>query len=113
MSNEITTFIEQVEQPWQQELCHTLRQLVHDVIPDVTERIQYKKPHFLKDKKYAAVISVAKAAVSFTIFNTAEIELTAKEFTGPPERKTIKFQKVEQVDSEFLKQILSQTVETL
>jgi hypothetical protein len=26
-------------------------------IPDVEERIQYKKPHFLKNGKYAAVIT--------------------------------------------------------
>lgn len=29
-------------------VVHSLREVVHQAIPDVQERIQYKKPHFLK-----------------------------------------------------------------
>lgn len=52
--------------------------------------MQYKKPHFLKNGKYAAVISTSKDAVSFTIFNASGLELPAGMFDGPPERKTLK-----------------------
>lgn len=43
---EVTAFIEQIQIPWQVEVAGQLRQLVHDTIPDVQERVQYKKPHF-------------------------------------------------------------------
>jgi len=67
MNQEVTDFIEALKEPWQRELTASLREVVHQAIPDVDERIQYKKPHFLKNKKYAAVISTSKNAVSFTI----------------------------------------------
>ena len=53
------------------EVITSLRELVYQAIPDAQERLQYKKPHFLKNGKYAAVISTSKDAVSFTIFNPA------------------------------------------
>lgn len=90
MNQEVVSFIEALTVPWQKELATELRKLVHQAIPDAAERIQYKKPHFLKDGKYAAVISTSKDAVSFTIFNTAEMNLPDNLFTGPAERKTMK-----------------------
>lgn len=59
MNQEVTEFIEAIKEPWQVELCLRLRDVVHQAIPDVQERIQYKKPHFLKNGKYAAVISTS------------------------------------------------------
>ncbi|MFD2614268.1 DUF1801 domain-containing protein [Paenibacillus gansuensis] len=113
MSQEITEFIENVKEPWQAQLCHDLRQVVHSVIPDVQERIQYNKPHFLKNKKYAAVISNSKDAVSFTIFNAAGLELPEGLFDGPPERKTMKFRNGQQVEDEMLTPLLRQASSTL
>lgn len=43
---EVTAFIEQIQIPWQIQVSEQLRELVHDTIPDVEERVQYKKPHF-------------------------------------------------------------------
>ncbi|MUT64688.1 DUF1801 domain-containing protein [Paenibacillus sp. NEAU-GSW1] len=113
MSEEVIAFIEKVKEPWQAQLCQVLRQVVHHAIPDVQERIQYNKPHFLKNKKYAAVISTSKDAVSFTIFNAAELELPEGLFDGPPERKTIKFRNGQQADSEMLSRLVGQASSTL
>lgn len=113
MSQDVTEFIEKVNEPWQAQLCHELRQVVLNVIPDVQERIQYNKPHFLKNKKYAAVISTSKEAVSFTIFNAAELELPEGLFDGPPERKTIKLRKGQSVDHNMLAALLGQASGTL
>src|SRR5262245_6367170 len=90
LQEEVTAFIESLAQPWQIQLSNELRDLIHQAIPDVQERIQYKKPHFLKNGKYAAVISTAKDAVSFVIFNASDVEFPEGLFEGPPERKTIK-----------------------
>ena len=113
MSQEVIEFIEKVKEPWQVQLCQDLRQVVHNAIPDVQERMQYSKPHFLKNKKYAAVISTSKAAVSFTIFNASGLELPEGLFDGPPERKTIKFRNGEQIDGEILTTLVKQAASTL
>lgn len=113
MSQEVTEFIDKVKEPWQAQLCRELRQVVHEAIPDVQERIQYNKPHFLKNKKYAAVISTSKDAVSFTIFNATELELPKGMFDGPPERKTLKLRSGQPVDSAMLTALLKQASQSL
>lgn len=108
MNQEVTDFINNVNQSWQANVGNQLRQIVHQSIPDVEERIQYRKPHFLKNGKYAAVISIAKDTVSFTIFNAAELKFPEGLFEGPPERKTIKIRDGQTVDYELLTKLLKQ-----
>ncbi|MCM3443850.1 DUF1801 domain-containing protein [Metabacillus halosaccharovorans] len=97
MNQEVTDFINSLDEPWQLQLCDDLREVVHRAIPEVQERMQYKKPHFLKHGKYAVVISTSKKAVSFTIFNTTNLEIPTN-FDGPSERKTLKILKGEKPD---------------
>ncbi|WP_458460764.1 DUF1801 domain-containing protein [Paenibacillus sp.] len=105
---EVTAFIEQIQIPWQVQVAEQLRQLVHDTIPDVQERVQYKKPHFLKNGKYAAVISPSKQAMSFTIFHATGLDLPDGIFEGPEERKTIKLKEKDTPDYEWLAGLLKQ-----
>lgn len=105
---EVTAFIEQIQIPWQVEIAEQLRQLVHDTIPDVQERVQYKKPHFLKNGKYVMVISPSKQAMSFTIFNATGLDLPDGIFEGPEERKTIKLKEKDTPDYEWLADLLKQ-----
>ncbi|TCZ77098.1 DUF1801 domain-containing protein [Paenibacillus albiflavus] len=107
MNQEVTEFIEALE-PWQSELSEILREVVYQAIPDALERMQYKKPHFLKNGKYAAVISPSKAAVSFTIFHTSELNLPAELFDGPPERKTMKLRNGDMINRTQLAEWISQ-----
>lgn len=113
MNQEVTDFIEAIKEPWQVELSTGLRDVVHQAIPEVQERIQYKKPHFLKNGKYAAVISTSKDAVSFTIFNALGLDLPEGKFDGPPERKTLKLRKGDTIDAGLLKDLLSQASSSL
>jgi len=73
MNQAVTDYIEALntkpKQEWQAEVSAHLRKIVHDSIPDVEEKIQYGKPHFLKNGKYAAVLGTAKGWVTLTIFN--------------------------------------------
>ncbi|CAI6083803.1 DUF1801 domain-containing protein [Cohnella sp. JJ-181] len=104
---EITQFIAELKEPWQAELCAALRELCFRVVPDALERMQYKKPHYLKNGKYAAVISTSKDAVSFTVFNADGIAFPAS-WSGPPERKTIKIAKGQRADVEEIASLLGQ-----
>ncbi|OAS15681.1 DUF1801 domain-containing protein [Paenibacillus oryzisoli] len=113
MSQEVIEFIDILKEPWQRELATQLRQTVLQAIPDVAERIQYKKPHFLKNGKYAAVISTSKDAVSFTIFNASGLAFPEPMFDGPPERKTVRLRQGQAVDAAQLMSLLSQAAASL
>ncbi|KRE99373.1 hypothetical protein ASG89_27825 [Paenibacillus sp. Soil766] len=106
MNQEVTTYIENLPK-WQADISSILRNMVHETIPEAEERIQYKKPHFLKNGHYAAVISPSKDAIAFMIMNANGIDFP-KEFEGPAERKWIKLKEGSTPDlitlSGFLKQ---------
>ena len=111
MNEEVTTFIENLV-PWQKTLSMRLRELVHESIPGVEERIQYKKPHFLKNGKYVAVISPSKAAIAFMIMNTLGMDIP-QDFEGPEERKCIKIRQGDSPDYELLSKLLIQASSSL
>lgn len=114
MNPEVTAFIAAIDTPWQSELAQRLHRLVREAIPDATERIQYGKPHFLKNGKYAAVLSPSKAALSFMIFNAAELEAPEGLFEAdPPDRKTIKFKNGQTLDEELILRLIRQASEKL
>ncbi|NLU93432.1 DUF1801 domain-containing protein [Chitinophaga sp. Ak27] len=88
MNPEITQYIEKLS-PWQVTVSDTLRKMILKAIPDAEERLQYGKPHYLKNGQYAAVIAAAKAKVSFMIFNAGELPEVKGYFapTTSPDRK--------------------------
>lgn len=115
LNQDVTGYIEKISQPWQIDICKQLREAVHKAIPEVTERIQYGKPHFLKNGKYACVMGTAKGWVSFTVFNAAALEAPADLFEpdGPPERKTIKVTNGRTVDYDLLTTLIRQAASTI
>ncbi len=113
VNQEVTSFIESIAQPWQVAICTRLRDMVHQCIPDVEERIQYKKPHFLKNGKFAAVITPSNAAISFTIMNAAGLEVPEGQFEGPPERKMIRIRESQLTDYDMLSKLLVKASSTL
>ncbi|KWX76219.1 hypothetical protein AMQ84_15670 [Paenibacillus riograndensis] len=112
MNEEVSTFIQNLSQPWQIEVSNRLRQMVHQAIPEAEERIQYKKPHFLKNGHYAAVISPSKDAIAFMIMNTSGLTVP-KGFEGPEERKWLKIRKEDTPDYDLLSNLLIQASSTL
>ncbi|WP_379136582.1 DUF1801 domain-containing protein [Paenibacillus sp. sgz500958] len=112
MNEEVTSYIEKLGAAWQIELSKRLREMVHQTITSVEERIQYKKPHFLKNGHYAAVISPSKDAITFMIMNTAGMEFP-KGYDGPPERKWIKIKEGITPDYTLISSLLAQASQTL
>ena len=115
MNQQVTDYIASTDQPWKGEVGSQIRQIVHEAIPDVEERIQYGKPHFLKNGKYAAVLGTAKGWVSFTIFNASALEAPDGFFEadGSPERKTIKIKPGQAVDYDLLADLFRQAAASL
>lgn len=113
MSDAVNDYIQNLSQPWQVEVATQLQAVVARAIPDAESRIMYSKPHYRKNGKYAAVISVSKPAVSFTIFNADNLELPDGLFDGPPERKTIKIKEGQVVGYDQLATLLQTAGSTL
>ena len=111
MNQEVTTYIENLPK-WQGGISLILRDMVHETIPESEERIQYKKPHFLKNGHYAAVISPSKDAIAFMIMNANGIDFP-KGFEGPAERKWIKFREGDTPDLPLLSELLKQASSAL
>lgn len=114
MNPDVTEHIANL-QPWQAEITNALRDHIHQAVPDVQERLQYKKPHFLKDGNYLAVISPAKAQVTLTVFNATNLDAPDGVFEpgGPPERKTVRIKDGQEVDYDRLAQLVAQAASTL
>jgi hypothetical protein len=110
MNQQVTEYIDNIKLGWQGEVSKQLRQLVHNAVPNVEERIQYGKPHFLKNGKYAAVLGTAKGWVSFTIFNAQALQAPDGFFepSDVAERQTIKIREGQAIDYGLLEKLLQQ-----
>jgi len=114
MNQEIAAYINKIDQKWQAEVCTRLDEIIHQSISDVQERIQYGKPHYLKNGKYACVLGTAKGWVSFTIFNAEALEAPDGFFEpGDPNRKTIKIRQEQEVDYNLLAKFVEQAASSL
>lgn len=114
MNDEVTTYINKA-QPWQIDVCEKLRAMVGQTIADVEERLQYGKPHYLKNGQYAAVIAVAKDKVSFMVFNATDVA-EVKGFLRPlgnGERKAVDIRQGQDVDYDAVASILEKTATAL
>lgn len=110
MNEEVTQYINKT-QPWQVEVCNTLRNIIIETIPSVEERLQYGKPHYLKNGSYAAVIHASKDKVSFMLFNAADIpeEKGFLRSMGNGDRKVVDITEGQQVDYQRIAEITRQT----
>lgn len=114
MSEDVTQYI-QKQQKWQIDVCEKLRDMISETIPGVEERLQYGKPHYLKNGHYAAVIYSSKDKVTFMIFNAIELEEIKGFFksTTSPERKSAGIVEGQEVDYAQLSGLLKQASASL
>lgn len=114
MNRAVTEYVQQLKEPWQPEICTRLDEVISEAVVGIDSRLQYGKPHYLKNGKYAAVVGTAKDWVSFTIFNATGIDAPAGLFEpGPAERKTVKIRKAQAVDYGQLGELLQQAAATI
>lgn len=114
MNQEVTLYIEKL-QPWQVTVASELRKTILKTIPDAEERLQYGKPHYLKNGKYAAVIHAAKDKMSFMIFNATELAEIKGFFqsTTAADRKTATIKDGQAVDYKQLGDLLKKASKSL
>lgn len=110
MNQDVTDYIQKIKLPWQAEVCTQIRQIILQTRPEIVERLQYGKPHYLLDGKYAYVLGTAKAWVSFTLFDAAALEAPEGFFEpGDSDRKTVKIREGQTVDYALLTKFIQQT----
>lgn len=115
MNEAIQSYIDNISQEWQIDVCRKLDEIITVAIPDVDSRLQYRKPHYLKNGKYVAVFGTAKGWVSFTIFNATELVPPSDEFESSDtgERMTIKIRDGQNVDYDVLSSLIKQASDTV
>jgi hypothetical protein len=114
MNQEVTNYIQKLPK-WQTTVCESLRTLISKTVPTIEERMQYGKPHYLKNGHYACVIHAAKEKVSFMIFNAGELQEIKGLFKSmsTPDRKTAAIIEGQEVDFGLLANLLKQASESL
>ena len=114
MNKEVTDYIQKLPK-WQVEVCGSLRKMIHKTVPGVEERLQYGKPHYLKDGHYTAVVHAAKDKVSFMIFNAGKLEEIKGFFKSMSDanRKTATIAEGQKVDYTLLSGLLKKASNSL
>ncbi len=114
MNQEVSAYIEKLPE-WQVKVCNTLRKMITKTLPDAEERMQYGKPHYLKNGHYACVYMAAKDKVSFMIFNAATLEEIKGFFKSmsDPNRKTATIKEGDTIDYNQLAGLLREASSTL
>ncbi|GAB3244001.1 DUF1801 domain-containing protein [Nocardioides dilutus] len=114
MNDDVTAYISKLSS-WQVDVCERLRALVHETVPGVEERLQYGKPHYLKNGHYAAVIHAAKAKVTFMVFNAGDIEPIKNVLRplGDGDRKAADIVEGQDPDYDLLADVLGKAASTL
>ena len=113
-NNEVTAYIEKL-QPWQVEVCNSLREMIGVTVPGAKEQFQYGAPHYLKNRAFSCMFRASKAKISFMIFNAEEIEPIkgVLRSMGNGERKTADIREGQEVDYDLLSKILKETSDKL
>jgi len=114
MNDDVTRYIDQ-GLPWQVDVCGKLREVVHQAIPEVEEKMQYGKPHFLRNDQHVAVIHVARSKVSLMVFNAADIAPVkgVLRSLGNGDRKAFDVSEDRHVDCALIADVLAKVSSTL
>jgi len=112
MNEEVTQYIDKIDQKWQTDTCKHLREMVLQSVPGVEELLQYGKPHYKKDGTFVCTYNTAKVWVSFTLFNAASLEAPEGLFEpgNNSDRKTIKITEGQHTDYLLLAKLLRYAV---
>lgn len=108
MNPKVTEYIEKINQSWQVEVCHNIRQAIHQAIPDIEEQIKYNQAFYTLNGKQVCVFFPAKSWVNITIFHAESLKAPEGFFekSDKPERKAIKIRDGQAFDYDVLIQCL-------
>jgi hypothetical protein len=114
MNDDVTKYILNTK-PWQANICTKFREMIHATVPTIEERLQYGKPHYLKDGSYTAVLYASKDKVSFMLFNAKDVPEIAglTRSLGDGDRKVFEILEGQAPDYAQIAEYTKQTTATL
>jgi hypothetical protein len=115
MNQEVTEYIQKINQEWQVEICNSIRQVIHHSMPDIKEQIKMTTPNYSKNGKTLCVFYAAKSWVNLSIFNTKTLEIPEGFFEpiDNPDRMQMKIRKGKQFDEDVLAKFLQQVANSI
>jgi hypothetical protein len=51
LNQEVTDYIQNIDQEWQSEICKIIRAVIHQSVPDIKEQIKMTTPNYTKNVK--------------------------------------------------------------
>lgn len=110
MNQQVTQYIEKINEVWQKEICTKIRQTIHMAIPNITEQVKYNQAFYALEDKQVCVFFPAKNWVNITIFNARMVEAPEGYFepSDNPERRAIKIRAGQAFDFDILSRCLKQ-----
>ena len=105
--NRVDEYIEKQKSP-QKEICQDLRNIILETYPDILEEMKYGVPYY--GNKYYIVALKNHVNLGFTIKGLTKEEIDLLEGTGKTTRH-IKIESLEEVDKEYIKNLLEMVME--
>ena len=105
--NKVDEYIEKQKSP-QKEICQNLRNIILETYPDILEEMKYGVPYY--GNKYYIVALKTYVNLGFTIKGLTKEEIGLLEGTGKTTRH-IKIKSLEEIDKEYIKNLLKMVME--
>lgn len=112
MNEQVTQYIEKINQDWQKDICMKLRETIFKSVPNITEQVKYNQAFYAVEGKQLCVFFPAKNWVNVTLFHAEKVEAPPGYFepSDKPERKGIKIRADQIFDFDVLSTCLEQLV---
>ena len=98
---------------WRGDLIKEIRELIHEVEPDIEEEWKWNSPVFSHNGKMICSLGAFKTHIGLNFFNGAMIEDADRFFNSGLEAKksrSINFQKEDKIEEKALKSLLAKAV---
>jgi hypothetical protein len=114
LNQQVTDYIQNIDQEWQIEICKTIRSVIHQSVPDVKEQIKMTTPNYTKNGKVVCTFFSAKTWVTLTIFNIGNLEIpeSLHNVSDYPDRMQLKIKKGHALDEHALASFMHQAANT-
>jgi hypothetical protein len=115
LNQDVTEYIQKIEQEWQVEICQLIRKVIHQSVPDVKEQIKMTTPNYTKNGKVVCTFFAAKAWVTLTIFNAGNLEIpeSLHNVSDYPDRMQLKIKKGQALDEHALAKFMEQAAKAI
>jgi hypothetical protein len=103
-NQDVTDYIQKLDQEWQLEICKQIRKIIHQSVPDIKEQIKMTTPNYTRNGKVLCTYFAAKTWVTLTIFNIGNLDIPGSmpNVSDYPDRLQLKIKKGQVLDEQAL-----------